>query len=155
MRGLLVASLLCAGAALADVSPPIPPVPPIPPLPPLPPEVHGAQIAIAGHGDDALVPLAFFVMVFAIFVTAQIARIKREGALHETVRLALERGADVDVSSVLPAPRNDRRRGILLVSLGIGLFAFLLAADGIDSAAIGLVPAFLGFGYFAVDKAGR
>ena len=144
MRALAVASLLCAGAAVADVGPPSPPVPPV--------------VVVDGEfapGFEAAIPIAFFALVFGIFVVAQLARIKREGALHETVRLALERGVDVDVSSVLPPPRNDRRRGILLVSLGLGLFAFLLAVDGIEAAAMGLVPAFLGFGYFAVDRAER
>lgn len=181
IRRLLLALSLLSCAAIAAPAPPTPPTPPTPPAPPAlptlpelpslpavpatppPPEARGAVVVDADIDLDAdddsaagvVVGLGFFAMVVLLFGLAQRTRLLREERLHETLRAALERGVDVDLSGVLPAPRDDRRRGILLVAVGLGVAGCALVVDGVASAAFGLVPGVAGLGYLLVHTLER
>ncbi len=58
-------------------------------------------------------------------------------------------------TSICAPPRNDRRRGIILSAVGAGLFFFLFAVDGFDSAGLGFLPGLLGVGYLIADAVER
>lgn len=98
-----------------------------------------------------LAPLAFFLCVFGVVVAVLFARFRRERQLHETLRQMIDRGVDIPPALLMPpqVKPNDRRRGVILIALGIGIAIFLLLVDGKDDGAwgLGLVPAFLGAGY--------
>ena len=76
---------------------------------------------------------------------------------HQTVRAMVEKGVEIPPELLgegkrPPSPRRDLRRGILLVCTGIGIGLFLLFEDGLDEAALGLVPILIGIGYLIVAK---
>lgn len=101
--------------------------------------------------SDVLVPGFFFATILGIVGLLQFARFRRERQLHETLRLMIEEGVDIPPALLVPdKPKpNDRRRGIILVMVGLGLMAFLGAAEDDGSWAFGLVPLCLGVGYLA------
>lgn len=99
-----------------------------------------------------LVPTGFFAMLVAIVAVIQWARLRREQRLHETIRQMVDRGVDVPLQAFLPPPRNDQRRGVLLVMLGTGLTIACGAAAGWSGAAVGLVPGLVGLGYLVAHR---
>lgn len=131
----------------------------------LPPEVRvqltGDQIEniirreqddrVASSASEVLVPGFFFATILGIVGLLQFARFRRERQLHETLRLMIEEGVEIPPALLVPdKPKpNDRRRGIILVMVGLGLMAFLGAAEDDGSWAFGLVPLCLGVGYLA------
>lgn len=98
-----------------------------------------------------LAPASFFLCVFAVVCAVLLARFRRERQLHETLRQMIDRGVDIPPALLVPpqVKPNDRRRGVILIALGVGISAFLFLVDGKDDGAwgLGLVPAFLGAGY--------
>lgn len=111
----------------------------------------------AQEGDQSppavaiVAPVAFFLTVFAVVCAILFARFRREKQLHETLRQMIDRGVDIPPAMLVPpqVKPNDRRRGVILISVGVGISAFLFLVDGKDDGAwgLGLVPAFLGAGY--------
>jgi hypothetical protein len=100
-----------------------------------------------------IVPVAFFLVVFATFAAAFYAGYRKERQRHETIRVALERGVSVPAALYVPerAPRSDLRRGVLLLCAGIGLLATLVATSSERGAwAASLIPILLGAGYLIV-----
>ena len=77
--------------------------------------------------------------------------------IHETAMRLAEKGQPVPPELFLGAdePFSDLRRGVVLLSLGLGLALFMYQVDKPWS--IGLIPAFMGIGYLVVWKleAGR
>lgn len=98
---------------------------------------------------EILVPGFFFATIIGIVVVLQLSRFRRERQLHETLRAMIEKGVEIPPALIVPdKPKpNDRRRGIVLVTLGAGLVAFLGVAEDDGSWAFGLVPLCLGLGY--------
>ncbi len=98
-----------------------------------------------------LAPLSFFLCIFGVVVAVLFARFRRERQLHETLRQMIDRGVDIPPALLMPpqVKPNDRRRGVILITLGAGIAVFLLLVDGKGDGAwgLGLVPAFLGAGY--------
>jgi hypothetical protein len=86
-----------------------------------------------------------------VVVAVMAARVRRERDLHETLRSMIEKGVDIPPALLVPAaPKvDDRRRGLLLLTVGVGtmLFLALVSDDGGRAWAFGLVPFFLGSGY--------
>ena len=105
-----------------------------------------------------LIPISFFVATLLIVIAALYANHRKEGLRHATLRLALERGADIPPALISPPrrPKSDLRRGVLLLSVGLSLAVVLLAtapAAGIWTSA--LIPISLGLGYLIVHRLER
>jgi len=78
-------------------------------------------------------------------------------SLHRTVQTMVEKGQPVPTAllapPVVPRPRSDLRRGIILVMVGLGIAVFLLATDwGGSSWSLGAIPFLIGVGYLLVWK---
>ena len=102
--------------------------------------------------EDVIAPVSFFLCIVLVVGAVLFGRYRREKQLHETLRQMIERGVDIPPALLVPpqVKPNDRRRGIILISLGVGGSAFLaLVTGGAGGGAwgLGLVPAFLGAGY--------
>lgn len=102
-----------------------------------------------------IVPVTMFAMIFAIVVVVVYANFRRDRQRHETIRVAIERGGEIPPALLIPArkPRSDLRRGVLLLSAGLGLGVLLFKTakeSGAWTAA--LIPIFLGLGYLVVHK---
>ena len=78
-------------------------------------------------------------------------------SLHKTVRMMVEKGQPVP-EALFAAPhtparqRSDMRRGVVLVTVGLGIMLFLGAVNEWDGGAwaLGLIPFMIGIGYLAV-----
>lgn len=102
--------------------------------------------------EDVIAPVSFFLCIVLVVAAVLFARYRRDRQLHETLRQMIERGVDIPPAMLVPpqVKPNDRRRGIILLSLGVGCSGFLaIVAGGAGTGAwgLGLVPAFLGAGY--------
>jgi hypothetical protein len=79
-------------------------------------------------------------------------------ALHRTVRMMVEKGQPVPEALLNPPPaqrqRSDLRRGVILTMIGVGLMAFLAAANDWEGGSwtLGLIPFLIGAGYLLVWK---
>jgi hypothetical protein len=106
-----------------------------------------------------VVPISFFLFTFLVFGGVLLHRSRRDRQKHETLRIMVEKGADIPPAFLdPPASRiTDLRKGILLLAsgLGLGLFLLVLSAwepEAIRGAPVGLFPALLGLGYLLVWK---
>ena len=83
-------------------------------------------------------------------------RYRRARILHDTLRLMVEKGSAIPPELLVPPkpPVNDFRRGVLLISLGVGLMGLLGTHAGKGIWGIALVPLMLGVGYLVVAKLG-
>jgi Domain of unknown function (DUF6249) len=119
------------------------------------------------HGDDdipakvlpiAIISvLAVFGFPVAIVAVIMFSSWARTRSLHRTVRMMVEKGQPVPpelLSSPAAAPVTvrpwyDLRRGIVLVSVGVGVVMFFGISAGWDNGvwALGLIPGLIGLGY--------
>jgi hypothetical protein len=119
------------------------------------------------HGDDGIpgtvLPiaiisvLAVFGFPVAIVAVIMFSSWARTRSLHRTVRMMVEKGQPVPpelLSSPAAAPVTvrpwyDLRRGIVLVSVGVGVVMFFGISAGWDNGvwALGLIPGLIGLGY--------
>ena len=119
------------------------------------------------HGDDDIpakvLPiviisiLAVFGFPVAIVAVIMFSSWARTRSLHRTVRMMVEKGQPVPselLSSPAAAPVTvrpwyDLRRGIVLVSVGVGVVMFFGISAGWDNGvwALGLIPGLIGLGY--------
>ncbi len=113
--------------------------------------VDGAQRMRGRELENILIPIVFFATIIGVVFLVMWARMRRDGRLHETLRAMIDKGVDIPPALLVPqqAKPDDRRRGVLLVTTGVGLCVFLqiVAPSGTQAWAVGLVPAFLGMGY--------
>lgn len=124
-----------------------------------PEQLHDFLMAQQGGSEPPAVaiavPVAFFLVTLLIVAAALYAGYRKDRQRHETLRLAIERGADIPPALLVPPtpPKSDLRRGVLLVSVGLALAVLLLAvspAPGVWTAA--LIPLSLGLGYLIVHR---
>ncbi len=98
-----------------------------------------------------VVPVAFFLSLLLGLATTLQLRFRKDRERHETIRRMVEKGMEVPAALLTPPalPVSDLRRGILLVSAGIGLAIFLRLLHGVPPRlwTVGLVPLLLGLGY--------
>lgn len=77
-------------------------------------------------------------------------------SLHRTVRTMVEKGQPVPAALFLPQAqrvRSDLRRGIVLITVGLGLAVCLAALDPGDASwSLGVIPFLIGVGYLIVWK---
>lgn len=103
---------------------------------------------------EADIIISLTLAALAIFMTAQIARVVRTGAMHKTLRKAIEQGQPLDPELIerldrAPAPGvADQRIGLVLVALALALFVAALLNPGEDNyrqlVTIALFPLFVG-----------
>src|ERR1700761_478522 len=140
---------------------------------------------IAGLGVVAGVvqAIVFFAFLTAIIVLPRYFRSRDRARLHETLRIAYEKGQPVPpeliaaltsqdegpAQSRLPTPDRDFRRGLVLVFIGLGFAAAAYAlylGIGVFSetgawitaecvAAVGAIPGFIGLAYLLLWLAKR
>jgi hypothetical protein len=104
---------------------------------------------------EIVVPVALFAMIIGIVGIALYAGYRRERQRHETLRLAIEKGADIPMAllATAPAPRSDLRRGLLLLSAGVGLGILIFATNsGHGAWTAALIPTFLGVAYLVMYR---
>ena len=118
-----------------------------------------------GGGDDFpseifIVPAIALVFLSPVLIIAVILFFNfwKTRQLHRTVQMMVEKGQEVPAglfASPLPVARpvrSDKRRGIILVTVGLGIMFFFGAiADG-GVWALGIIPFMIGMGYLLVSR---
>jgi hypothetical protein len=114
-------------------------------------------------GVDALITISLFVAIAGVLCFRYYLGYRTKQEVQATVRSALDRGVPITgelLDRILdtPAPkRSDLRRGVIWISLGVGLAAFSLV-DFQDMwrpmLGIGLVPMLLGAAYLVLWRLG-
>lgn len=115
---------------------------------------------------EILVPLAFFAMIAAIVLVPGWYRSREKERLHETLRLAYEKGQPVPPEMIEalqadrprpPLPDRDLRRGVIMLCIAAALVfigvMFSFTEHGADGhmlwplLGIAAFPGFIGLGY--------
>ncbi|MEL7304466.1 MAG: DUF6249 domain-containing protein [Myxococcota bacterium] len=97
-----------------------------------------------------LIPFAAFLFVLGLVAVPLWFRNRNQLDKQETLRLMVEKGADIPpgLLATEERPRSDLRRGVILISTGIGVSLFLRIVENDDSAwSLGIVPFAIGVGY--------
>jgi hypothetical protein len=116
-------------------------------------DIPGQVFPIVGITMMTLFGAPVMIVAVIVFMNYMKAR-----SLHRTVQTMVEKGQPVPAallaSPVLPRPRSDMRRGIILVMIGIGLMLFCAAASDWEGGAwaVGIIPFLIGLGYLLVWK---
>ncbi len=100
---------------------------------------------------------AFFFLLTG-FLAWLVASNRRSRHLHETVRLMVEKGAEIPPGLLAPPTRkpSDLRRGIILSTSGLGLAFFLALFPGLNGAwGAGVTLFLLGVGHLIVWRLQR
>lgn len=124
-----------------------------------------SDIFDAGIGRPAIeqveivVPLAFFLTILLVVISTLVLRYRRHAQVQETLRLMIEKGAEIPPELLAPpvSQYGDLRRGLILLGAGLSLSILIGLTDGFGSGswAVGLVPAFIGAGYLIVWRYSR
>jgi hypothetical protein len=123
---------------------------------------------------EILIPLAFFAMIAAIILVPGYYRSREKERLHETLRLAYEKGQPVPPEMIealqidrpkAPQPDRDLRRGIILLCIAAALIFMGVVVGQMEHGAdghmmwpavgIAAFPGFIGIGYIAFWLASR
>src|SRR6476660_8285205 len=101
--------------------------------------------------------LAVFGFPVAIVAVIMFSNWAKSRSLHKTVRMMVEKGQPIPpellsspaAAPVIVRPWYDLRRGIVLVSVGVGVVMFFGISAGWDNGvwALGLIPGLIGLGY--------
>lgn len=124
-----------------------------------------------------LVPIAFFGFLTAIIIVPTVLRSRERARLHETLRMAYEKGQPVapEMIELLQrdvrqgaerfgkyGPDRDLRRAVILIGVALGLVAMSFALGSLEGneARYGIlagasIPGFVGLGYLALWYFGR
>ena len=111
------------------------------------------------------VPIVMFIAIAIVLCAYYYFRHRTRQAVQETVRTAIEQGQQLtpEILEKLGQPpqpkKSDLRRGVILVSVGLGIAAFG-ALVGEDDAtrpmlAIGSLPFLIGIAYLGLWKFGK
>ena len=102
----------------------------------------------------AIVSMSFFGCMLTGFLAFLVASYRKARQLHETVRVMVEKGAEIPQGLLAPAPRrkpSDLRRGIILSTTGVGLTVFLAALPHAEGAwGAGVTLLLIGVGHMIV-----
>jgi hypothetical protein len=100
-----------------------------------------------------VVPISFFSCALTGFLAWLLARHRKAVQLHETVRLMVEKGAEIPQALLAPPARrpSDLRRGLILSTSGVGLAIFLAVLPDVSGAwGAGLTLFCIGVGHLLV-----
>jgi hypothetical protein len=112
---------------------------------------QGGSVAI-------VVPLAFFLFLFLGVAAGIYLGVRKDRERQETLRAMIQRGGTIPPELLIPPVKkfSDLRRGIILISGGLGLSIFIgvMPTDrGVWS--VGVIPMLLGAGYLLAWKLTR
>ncbi len=101
-----------------------------------------------------IIPLAFFLTILVAVIAPLILRYRKHAQTQETLRLMIEKGAEIPPELLTPpvSQYGDLRRGLILVGAGLALSIAIGLMQGFEggSWALGLIPLFIGAGYLIV-----
>jgi hypothetical protein len=112
--------------------------------------------------DDILVPLFLFSFLTAIIIVPAILRYRDRARLHETMRIAIERGEPMPPELIeslqkgwrTTSPYRDLRRAVIFIGVGLGLIAMGFALGQFagpeamyGTMSAGMIPGFIGLGF--------
>jgi len=114
-------------------------------------------------GVGAFIPIVavsgFFGTVILVVLIPLFLQFRRNRLMHETLRTMVEKGMEIPEALLTASqkPKSDLRRGIIGVSVGIGICLFFLMSNlhGLGAKnpwAVGLLPLAIGIGYIVVWK---
>jgi hypothetical protein len=121
---------------------------------------------------DIIVPITFFLFLAAVILVPGYLRSREKERLHDTLRLAYEKGQPVppemiealQTNRMAPQPDRDLRRGIVLLCVAAAIVVFGLMVGQIPETeghatwpmvGIAAFPGFIGLGYIAFWLASR
>ncbi len=126
---------------------------------------------------EILVPMSFIAFLTAIIIVPDVLRSRERARLHETLRIAYEKGQPVapEMIELLQrdvrqgaerfgkyGPDRDLRWAVILIGIALGLVAmsFAIGMLGGDNSRYGIlagasIPGFIGLGYLALWYFGR
>jgi hypothetical protein len=103
---------------------------------------------------EIVVPLALFFTILLVVISTLVVRYRRHAQIQETLRLMIEKGAEIPPELLTPpvSQYGDLRRGLILMGAGLSLSILIALVEGFGdgSWAVGLVPAFIGAAYLIV-----
>jgi len=111
------------------------------------------DFSFSPHMIAIIVPVAGMIFGGVMAVSAMYFKHQKQRLWHETARVALERGQPLPANLVeddkplrlrVRSGRNDVRSGLILISVGAGLYLFLWQTGARDAAAVGAIPGFIG-----------
>ncbi|WP_257453957.1 DUF6249 domain-containing protein [Archangium lipolyticum] len=106
-----------------------------------------------------LVSVSLFSCLLVGFLAWLVANNRKSRHLHETVRMMVEKGAEIPPGLLAPPPKrkpSDLRRGIILSTAGVGLTIFLGALPDSDGAwGAGVTLFLIGVGHLLVWRLQR
>ncbi|WNG18166.1 DUF6249 domain-containing protein [Cystobacter fuscus] len=101
----------------------------------------------------AIISVSLFSSLLMGFLAWLLASNRKHHQLHQTVRMMVEKGAEIPPGLLAPAPKkpSDLRRGIILSTTGVGLTIFLAVLPDSEGAwGVGVTLFFLGLGHLLV-----
>ena len=111
-------------------------------------------------GVEVAVPLGLFLTIFAIIGTVMFFRFRTRQELQLTVRAAIESGQNLsaevleELTASLDSARNDLRKGIIAIAIGLAFVFFSFAVGQEDAEgpllAIAAFPFFIGLAYLGL-----
>jgi hypothetical protein len=119
--------------------------------------------------DDILVPLAFFAMIAALVLVPDYFKSKDRARLHETLRIAYEKGQPVPPELIqalqsgnlatkdVNRSDKDLRAAVVLIGLSLGLVGMSFALGQLEGGearygllAAAAIPGFIGLGFLVL-----
>lgn len=106
-----------------------------------------------------VVPVVLFLCILGAVIGVLFFRTRKDKELQITLRAMVEKGAEIPPELITPPAKkgDDRRKGILLLTVGLG-FSLCMAMiaigdpEALKGASVGLVPVLLGVGYLIVAR---
>jgi predicted PurR-regulated permease PerM len=91
----------------------------------------GAQTNSA-HAEGGLVAVAGFAFTLLIVLALMAFRRAQEHERYETMRRLIEKGAEIpkELLGAVAKEGSDLRRGVVFISLGVGLIVFIMSGAG-------------------------
>jgi len=111
------------------------------------------------NGIQALVAIVAITLIFGmpvfIVIAVMYGRHKRRAMVHESVNKLIDSGQEIPpeiFEEATGAAKDPRKKGIMLVAVGLGLFAFLSAIGDSKVGTIGLIPLMIGLAHIVIWK---
>ena len=115
--------------------------------------------------EEIFVPLSLFAMIFGIVAIVTFYRFRNRQELQLTIRATLDSGQALSselleqLTAALQPHRNDVRRGVILLAIGVAFvcLAFLIGDEDVVGPMLGFsaFPIFTGFAYLLMGYLGQ